>query len=463
MDDTNLDPDGSSRRPTPDAAQELRSVGGYRLLRRLGSGGMGEVFLGYHEGRDARVAVKILGDHLATNQGYVDRFYREAKSGALLNHPNIVRGLGYGQDKETRRYYLVLEYVDGGSAHVLLDRLGKLPVGDAVHIALDIARALEHAHSRNIIHRDIKPDNILLTRSGLAKLSDLGLAKRTDEASHLTATRQGFGTTPYMPYEQAMNARSADGRSDIYALGATLYHLVSGVVPFPGESHVEVIEKKNQGVFPPAGALNPDVPPALDLILDRMLARQPRDRYQTASELIIDLERSNLAAPVPNFADPALAMKDPWVRDSLTSAEPTRPDVETPRPDPAIQPVVEVWLLRYRDRQGRLCRLKATTGQIVQRLKRGRLPENVEARKPPERIFQPLAVYPEFRALLALELRPKSAPAAKESDPDTKAPTTPDDPALTATLRPWLLPGLGVVLALGVAALALRLAGLWPF
>ena len=101
----------------------------------------------------------------------------------------------------------MLEYVDGASAHALLDRLGRLSVGDAVHVALDVARALEHAHSRNIIHRDIKPDNILITRAGVAKLADLGLAKRTDETSHLTATRQGFGTTPYMPYEQAINAK----------------------------------------------------------------------------------------------------------------------------------------------------------------------------------------------------------------------------------------------------------------
>src|SRR5262249_5674656 len=152
-----------------------------------------------------------------------------------------------GQDRSSGKHYLVLEYVDGPSAHALLQRFGRLAVGDAVHIALDIARALEHAHSRSIVHRDIKPDNILLTQSGVAKLSDLGLAKRTDEASNLTAARQGFGTPYYMPYEQAMNAKYADGRSDIYALGATLYHLVTGEIPFSGATHLEIVEKKNIG------------------------------------------------------------------------------------------------------------------------------------------------------------------------------------------------------------------------
>src|SRR5208282_2388255 len=154
----------------------------------------------------------------------------------------------------------------------LLQRHGRLSVGDAIHIILDIARALEHAHSRNIVHRDIKPDNILITQSGVSKLADLGLAKRTDEASHLTAARQGFGTPYYMPYEQALNAKYADGRSDIYALGATLYHLVTGEVPFQGITHLEVVDKKNIGKCPPASFHNPDVPAALDSILARMLA-----------------------------------------------------------------------------------------------------------------------------------------------------------------------------------------------
>src|SRR5262249_30066367 len=223
------------------------------------------------------------------------------------------------QDRATGKHYLVLEYVDGPSAHALLNQFGRLSVGDAIHIVLDIARALEHAHSRNIVHRDIKPDNILITQSGVAKLADLGLAKRIDEASHLTAARQGFGTPYYMPYEQAMNAKSVDGRSDIYALGATLYHLVTGELPFPGSSHMEVVEKKSLGFFSPASAVNPAVPDVLDHILDKMLAREPRDRYQTASELIVDLDRSNLAAPVPSFTDPDRALQDPLVRARLTS------------------------------------------------------------------------------------------------------------------------------------------------
>src|SRR5262245_26584326 len=330
-----------ARPPSPDgAASELRSLGDFRILRRLGEGGMGAVYLAYDGRHERQVALKVLNDNLASNQSYVDRFYREARSGTALNHPNIVRTYTAGQDRATKKYYLVLEYVDGPSALALLERNGRLAVGDAVHVALDVARALEHAHSRSIIHRDIKPDNILITRSGVAKLGDLGLAKRTDEASHLTSARQGFGTTAYMPYVQAISARHADGRSDVYALGATLYHLMTGQVSFPGDNHLEVVEKKNVGHFTPAGKLNEGVPLALDLILGRMLARQPRDRYQTASELIIDLERSRLAVPVPSFADAEMAKNDPWVQACTAQGEPTRLDPERPTE-------AEEWVVHY--------------------------------------------------------------------------------------------------------------------
>jgi serine/threonine-protein kinase len=383
----------------------LTQLGEYRILRPIGEGGMGSVFLGYSEKDHRHVAIKVLPDALASNQGAIDRFHREAKSGALLNHPNIVRILGVGKDQATQRLYLVMEYVDGLSALQLLRRHGHLTVGDAVHLALDVARGLEHAHSRNIIHRDIKPDNILITQTGVAKLTDLGLAKRTDETSHLTAARQGFGTPYYMPYEQAVNAKHADGRSDIYALGATLYHLVAGEVPFQGKTALEIVELKSIGEFAPASSHNDKVPAALDAILARMLAREPADRYQTASELIVELERSGLAAPVPSFVDEDRALRDPVVRERLaasaqaTAAELHIPLKETPAETRGIQ--ADVWYLRYQDKGGGWCKAKATTEQVLKRIREHRFPLDVEASHHHHGEFQPLVSFTEFSGAIA--------------------------------------------------------------
>jgi serine/threonine-protein kinase len=378
----------------------VRSLGEYRVLRRLGEGGMGAVYLTYDGKTGRQVALKILNDKLASNPGYVERFYREARSGTQLNHPNIIRTYHVGQDRLTSKHYLVMEYVEGISAQVLLARSGQLTVGDAVHVALDMARALEHAHSRNIVHRDIKPDNILITPSGVAKLSDFGLAKRTDEASHLTQARQGFGTTAYMPYEQAISAKYADGRSDIYALGATLYHLLTGDVPFPGDNHLDVVEKKNKGYFRPASVVNPAVPVILDQVLSGMLARHPRDRYQTASEVIIDLERSRLSSVLPSFADPDLARKDPWVQACLSAGEPTRldPNSSGMHSNRTGKSATEVeWIVRYRNRAGRPFTTRLTADHILERLHEGTLPASAEARLPTDEAFQPLSAYAEFR------------------------------------------------------------------
>jgi serine/threonine-protein kinase len=454
-------------RPTSDPSNtDLRQIGNYRILRRLGEGGMGSVYLGYLEGDQQNVAIKVLPDHLAGNQAAIDRFYREAKSGALLNHPNIVRNIAIGQDQATWKHYLVMEYVDGPSALELLQRYGRLAVGDAVHIILDIARALEHAHSRNIVHRDIKPDNILISQSGVAKLTDLGLAKRTDEASHLTAARQGFGTPYYMPYEQAMNAKYADGRSDIYALGATLYHLVAGEVPFPGVNHVEIVEKKDAGAFPPASSHNSAVPVFLDDILERMLAREPADRYQTVSELIVDLERSNLAARVPSFIDPNRAMADPLVRERLAApAQPTAPDMQMPQREPARSEIrktqPDIWYLRYRDSGGRWCKAKATTEQVLKRLRERRFPADVQAGHHHNGEFWPLEHYQEFRAAAVDVARLR---AASRSSPELAAVGTAAPKRGPKLSRLWLFTSLGVVtvvagLAAG-AALVKMLLGL---
>jgi len=414
---------------------------------------MGAVYLGYHEKEGDQVAIKVLPDALASNAGFVTRFYREARSGAMMNHPNIVRGIGVDQDPATHKHYLVLEFVDGASAHVLLDRFGRLAVGDAVHIALDVARALEHAHSRNIIHRDIKPDNILVARSGIAKLADFGLAKRTDEASHLTAARQGFGTSYYMPYEQALNAKQADGRSDIYALGATLYHLLTGEVPFVGENHLEVVEKKRTGDYPPASTISPDVSPVLDAILEKMMARDPGDRYQTASELIVDLERSGLSSALPSFADPELALQDPWVRARLVNtAQPTRPDQElaTGEEKPIGAAAADHWQVRYRNREGRWCQVKATTKQISDRIRAGRMPPAIQIRRAGETTFRSWMQYEELHAV-----KPTRTNGRKSVIPPKAPSRTPAAETVKKRIPRW------VVMAGAIAGLAVLAAGAW--
>jgi serine/threonine-protein kinase len=457
MDTTHLDPTAQVPRAPSDPLHQLRSIGEYCILRPLGEGGMGFVYLGYHPEQKRQVAIKVLADHLASNQSFVDRFYREARSGSQLSHPNIVRSLSVGHDKETNKHYLVLEYIDGPNTHALLDHQGRLPVGDSVHIALDIARALEHAHSRNIVHRDIKPDNILITRSGVAKLADMGLAKRTDEASHLTAARQGFGTPHYMPYEQAVNAKYVDGRSDIYALGATLYHLVTGEVPFSGANHLEVVEKKALGVFLPASALNPEVPPVLDEVLDKMLARNPRDRYQTASELIIDLERSRLASPMLSFADPDLAAQDPTARAYLAStAEPTRLDLAVHgKESTPVAPKADVWYLRYRGQDGGWRKVRATTQQLVQRIRQGRLPSRIEACRDDAGEFRPLGEIAEFRAAVEEKRRQAARARARRRPrpPAGETPAPPPAPPAMSGLK-WALLGAGAGLAILTALTA---------
>ena len=216
---------------------EARDVAGYRLLRCVGEGGMSRVFLSYDVAAGATVAVKLLADHLAHSREFVGRFYREAQLSRLLIHRNLVRGVGAGYDPVAAKHYLILEYIDGPTAQAILARESRFPIGVAVQVGIDIAHALAFLHSRQYVHRDIKPDNILLHPEGVAKLADLGLAKRLNDDPQITSTQHGVGTSYYMAYEQALNADLVDGRSDIFALGATLYHLLTGHVPFPGTTH----------------------------------------------------------------------------------------------------------------------------------------------------------------------------------------------------------------------------------
>jgi serine/threonine-protein kinase len=263
---------------------------------------MSTVYLSYDVAARRPVAVKLLADHLADRPEFVSRFYREARLSQFLQHPNLVQGYAAGFDTGPRVHYLVLEFVDGPSADAALGRLGRLAVGAGVRLGIDIARALGFLHARNLVHRDVKPDNILFHPDGSAKLADLGLAKRLNDDSGLTAVSQGVGTSYYMPYEQALNGSLVDARSDVFALGATLYHLLTGQVPFPGTTHEEIVRGKEAGRFAPVRTTNPEVPVAVATILETALHRDPRSRFPTADELAAALHATGLATRLPVLA-----------------------------------------------------------------------------------------------------------------------------------------------------------------
>ena len=402
----------TSPRPThePPPKEALHALGHYRLLRILGRGGMSEVYLGYDLNARQLVAVKVLTEELANDPLQVHRFEREAELTTQLHHANIIRGFDNGRDAATGRYYLVLEYVDGPTAQQILDRSGRLSVSDVVHIGLALAQALKHLHDRNYIHRDIKPDNILLSPDGDTKLADLGLVKWDDgNAAPLTAVDAGFGTSHYMPVEQTANAHFVDERSDIFALGATLYHLLTGRVPFPGDNHQEVTRMKQRGVFTPPALLNPTVPLALEVILTQMLDANPERRYHTADEVISALLRSRLITRLPNFAAKGESRPDPLADELASLSQPTRPDLRLKASNHRKTRAARWWFLKFRDRRGQFSTRKATTARVVTELKNGRLRKAFATREFGGKL-RPLAEFPEFHAYFATAPSTKPVP-----------------------------------------------------
>jgi eukaryotic-like serine/threonine-protein kinase len=391
-----------SRKTNPnDAARGISAIGRYRVLRILGKGGMSEVYLGYDDRAGEPVAIKLMSANLADDPLQLERFERETLLTTKLNHTNIVRGLDSGRDAATKRRYLVLEYVDGPSALAEVERKQRLEVNDAVHIAMAIGRALEHLHARSFIHRDIKPDNILLSPCGEAKLIDLGLVRWEDgNGASLTATSDGFGTSYYMPIEQALNAHFVDPRSDIFALGATLYHLLTGQVPFSGEDHHEVTRKKDAGFFTEASKLNPRVPAELDAIISRMMARDPRQRFQTSGDLLAALEDGNLITGLPSYADLGQAVRGTKPKAPPENG-PTQPDLRLRASKLKKSKSQEPWIIRYKDRTGNWVVRKAMTEQLLRSLQRGRLQGQIYAARRPRQRYRPLSDFPEFQAHFA--------------------------------------------------------------
>ena len=251
----------------------------------LGEGGFAAVFRVRDKAQDRDVAVKVLDLGLMPSPGLAERFVREARTSGQLEHPHIVPIYKVGGYKN-EVLYIVMRCVDGPSVRQLLERDQRLSVVDAARIARQVADALAYAHGRGIVHRDVKPDNVLLDGSGHALVTDFGIAKAAQEASASQLTTEGMvvGTPHYMSPEQATGER-VDGRSDIYALGVVLYQMLAGAPPFEGESAQSVLMKQATVDPVPIRELRGDVPAALAGVIERMLAKDPADRYQTAEEL----------------------------------------------------------------------------------------------------------------------------------------------------------------------------------
>ena len=271
-----------------------RRIGQYKILKKLGQGGMGAVYQAVHLDLDRTVALKILPPGLAHDDpDAIERFKREARSAAVLNHPNVVTTHNVGSDGQ--HHFIEQEFVDGQSLQQRLEREGKLPVDDATRIVQDAAGALGAAHKQNIIHRDIKPANIMLTREGQVKVMDFGLAKDVTGATQLTVSGHIMGTPHYMSPEQC-EAKKADARADIYSLGATYYHLLTGSFPYAGDSLLSILRQQTDAPVPQVRDKRPDAPASVQPVIDRAMAKKPEDRFQTMEEFAAALAQVQRSA-----------------------------------------------------------------------------------------------------------------------------------------------------------------------
>jgi class 3 adenylate cyclase/tRNA A-37 threonylcarbamoyl transferase component Bud32 len=268
----------------------------YRLIKRIGSGGMAEVYLAYDEVLEREVAFKVLDRKHAESKEAVERFRREARSAASLSHdPNIVAIHDRGETQDGT-YYIVMEYMEGGTLEDLIEREGPLPPGRATEITIQVAKALSVAHEKGVVHRDIKPQNILLSRTGEAKVADFGIA-RAATATTMTQAGSVMGTVHYISPEQALG-EAATPRSDLYSLGVVLYEMLTGKLPYDAETTAGIIMQHVGGLSRSPRETNREVPEELDAVTARLLAREPEDRYPDAHALVEDLDRAREGLPL---------------------------------------------------------------------------------------------------------------------------------------------------------------------
>ena len=278
-------------RPLCDGDSYIGKVlGGCQIESKIAHGGMGVVYRAVQLNLGRIVAIKLLSEDLAKDRSFVRRFLQEARAAAQLNHGGIVHINDVGEQQGV--FYFVMEFVDGQNLKEILEVRKYLDIGETIEIMIQVCHALRHAHSRGIIHRDIKPENIMITRDGVVKLADLGLAKRvSDKSVDITHAGSILGTPFYMPPEQAKDLSKVDERSDIYSLGVSMYRMISGKVPFYGRSPIEVLIKVLDGKKAPMHELRQDVPKEVETLVDVMMQRLPDERFQSVEDVLEELVR----------------------------------------------------------------------------------------------------------------------------------------------------------------------------
>jgi beta-lactam-binding protein with PASTA domain/tRNA A-37 threonylcarbamoyl transferase component Bud32 len=303
----------------------------YHLASHLARGGMADVYLGQDTLLGRKVAIKVLHAQFSNDEAFVKRFRREAQAAANLANPNIVGVYDWGQAGNT--YFIVMELVDGRSLRDVLRSEGALLPRRAAEIGAEVASALAAAHRAGLVHRDVKPGNILLATDGTVKVTDFGIARAWDDSQELTKTGAVIGTATYFSPEQAQGT-PADERSDVYSLGVVMYEMLAGRPPFQGDSPVAVAYQHVSSSAPPPSTLNSDVPPELDAVVTRALQKDPAFRYQTADEFKADLTRI-LAGQAPNV--PTAAVPAPLPAGAIEAAATTRVMTHPAAPSPNTQ------------------------------------------------------------------------------------------------------------------------------
>lgn len=412
----------SSQKDRTKSAKKKKTVqlGDFKLLKKLGQGGMGEVYLANQVSLDRKVAVKILSKEMAKKPGFVERFVRECRAMAKIDHPNAVKV--YAADSDKGLNYVGIEYIDGQSMQDWIDKFETLSVGDAINVIMSCADALNHAHDLNLIHRDIKPDNILVTKKGVVKVADFGLAKALDdEDMSMTQSGTGLGTPLYMPPEQARDAKNVDHRTDIYALGCTFYYFLTGKLPFEGGSVLKLIVAKEKGQYPAARSLNAKVPEKLSLMIDKMIQKDPKHRYSSCAEIINDLDQLGLESEVLSFVDDpsgGTTSRSSRVRqrstvgsDSGRTSGVSLPQFRTSAEDAtqkeafAAAKDTTIWYVRYVNKKGESQVKEMNTRQVQQGILAEVLDVKAQAQKKgTPGGFMPLAAHPEFQDLMKKRL-----------------------------------------------------------